>query len=149
MKTWPDWGTLDLSLSRVLLPPMKTWPGWGTLDLSLSREPIPQWKLGQVEGFWIWVGLEYPPHNDLCETWYVETNRCIPKGKVTVSLELLGCRFLNFVQVMCTWIILMINLKSILKCLVAGGFLLCCDYKNQNGVSRQFHNNQAFPSIIQ
>ena len=27
-----------------------------------SRVPLPlQWKLGQIEGLWIWVGSEYPP----------------------------------------------------------------------------------------
>ena len=65
MKIWPGLDTLDLSWFGVpppLPPPlkMKIWPDLGTLYLS-------------------WSGVPHPPH-DLCGSWCVETNRCIPQG---------------------------------------------------------------------
>ena len=44
-------------------------------------------RAGQDLALWIWVGLEYtstsprtPIPRDLCTSWCVETNRCIPQG---------------------------------------------------------------------
>ena len=45
------------------------------------EHPTWKWKFAQILALWIWVGLEYPrPHKDLCGSWCVETNRCIPQG---------------------------------------------------------------------
>ena len=66
---------------------MKTWLDWGTLDLSWSRVSLWKWKLSQIEGLWIWVSPEHPPPAKMkLENLCVETNCCIPCGYHLVLL---------------------------------------------------------------
>ena len=57
-------------------PKNKIWSGLGTLDLS-------------------WSGVPPPPAKDICGSWCVETNRCIPQGyRIVLSVPFINlcCR---------------------------------------------------------
>ena len=54
-------------------PKMKIWSGLGTWDLSWSGVlplplPLQKWKFGQIEGLWIWVGLD-PLQMEIWTDW--------------------------------------------------------------------------------
>ena len=57
--------------------------------VTASPSPLPpsKWKFGQDSALWSGVTPVTPPapHKDLCWSWCVETNRCIPEGYRLVS----------------------------------------------------------------